>query len=139
MELTAAVAILVAVVAPFVIALITRPDWSPDKKRTTAIIVAVVLGVIVAVATGRIAQIPATIQSWVAQGVIVVGIIVSLAQGFYQALKGAVSTVEAATSPAPVPQHAVEDATATPSITAGNDQLVHDPGNGTDPTTTPLV
>ena len=135
MELTAAVAILVAVVAPFVIAVITRPTWTPDQKRNTAIGVAVVLGIIVAVATGRIEQIPATVTSWLAQGIIVIGIVVSLAQGFYQALKGTVVKVEVATSP-PVPARAI-DPVAPASVTANADGSVTSvPGDGTPPTTT---
>ncbi len=136
MELTAAVAILVAVVAPFVIAVITRPDWSPDKKRNTAIVVAVVLGMIVAIATGRIEQIPATVQSWVSQAVIVVGIVVSLAQGFYQALKGTLTKVESATSPAPVPQRALP---VSPSATANEDGSVTSIDTNGVETTTPGV
>lgn len=105
MELTVAVAILGAVVAPFVIAAIARPDWSSDKKRNLAVIVCVVLGVVVAVATGKIDAIPPTVQDWVAQGVIAVGIVTSLAQGFYQALKTQVVAFEAKTTPKPL--HAI--------------------------------
>ena len=129
MELTAAVAILVAVVAPFVIAVITRPTWTPDQKRNTALIVAVVLGVIVAVATGRIEQIPAIVTSWLAQGTIVIGIVVSLAQGFYQALKPAVVKVEAATSPAPI-----VPGVPMPSDMAIADPVTTVPADGTPPT-----
>lgn len=102
MELTAAVVILVSVVAPFVIAWIVRPDWAPDKKRNVAIIVSVVLGVIVAVATGQITQIPATVMSWVQQILIGVGAVVALAQGYYKALKDPVDKFEGITSPAPL-------------------------------------
>lgn len=134
MELTAAVAILVAVVAPFVIAVIVRPTWTPDQKRNAAIVVAVVLGVIVAVATGRIEQIPATVASWTAQGIIVVGVVVSLAQGFYQALKGTLTKVEVATSPAPIPMHAADP--VTPSTTVDGGVTTYEPGNGQPPTKT---
>lgn len=99
MELTAAVAILVSVVAPFIIAWITRPEWSSVKKRNTAIIVSVILGVIVAVATGQITQIPPTVVSWVQQFVIVVGVVVALAAGYYRVLKDPVAKFERATSP----------------------------------------
>jgi SNF family Na+-dependent transporter len=165
MELTAAVTILVAVVAPFVIAVITRPTWTPDQKRNTAIIVAVVLGVIVAVATGRVEQIPATVTSWLAQGIIVVGVVVSLAQGFYQALKGTLTKVEAATSPTPapvvpgvviasspaievavpavaVPAAVVPDVTPAAAVPTATTTViptgatVFDPADGTPPTTT---
>lgn len=166
MELTAAVAILVAVVAPFVIAVITRPAWTPDQKRNTAIVVAVVLGVIVAVATGRVEQIPASVTSWLAQGIIVVGVVVSLAQGFYQALKGIVGRVEVATSPSPapvvpgvviasspaievatvpavaVPAAAVTDVTPAAAVPTATTTViptgatVFDPADGTPPTTT---
>lgn len=99
MQLSAAVAILTAVVAPFLIAVITRPDWTSVRKRYVALAVCVVLGVIVAVATGQIAGVPGTVQAWVQQFIIDVGIVVSLAQGFYMALKDPVAKVEAKTSP----------------------------------------
>lgn len=107
MELSAAVAILMAVVAPFIVAVVTRPDWSSEKKRNAALIVSGVMGAIVAVATGKIAQIPDNVESWFAQGVVVIGIVVSLAQGFYQVLKDPVTKVEALTSPKPL--HAIPD------------------------------
>ena len=131
MELTAAVAILVAVVAPFLIAVITRPTWTPDQKRNTALIVAVVLGVIVAVATGRIEQIPAIVTSWLAQGTIVIGIVVSLAQGFYQALKPLVAKVEVVTSPTPAP---VVPGVPMPSDMAIAAPVTSVPTDGTPPT-----
>ena len=131
MELTAAIAVLVAVVAPFAVAVITRPDWSADKKRTTAIIVSVVLGIVVAIATGQVAKVPVTVVSWVQYGVIVVGGIVSLAQGFYKALQTPVTALEAATTPAVAP-------VAAPTATAISGATVVDiPGQPT--TTTPRV
>jgi hypothetical protein len=148
MELTAAIAVLTSVVAPFLIAWITRPDWSADKKRTTAIIVSVILGVIVAVATGQISQVPPTVQGWVIQGVLIVGIVVTLAQGAYKALLTPVKALEAATSPtsparalAPVsvaPDVPVTEP-ASPSVTVEqNGTAVSDPGNG-DPATRTLT
>lgn len=103
MELTAAIAVLVSVVAPFMIAWITRPDWTADKKRRVAIIVSLVLGLIVAVATGQIEKIPATIVYWVQYVIIVVGVIVALTQGFYKSLQTPVAAFEAATSPGTPP------------------------------------
>lgn len=99
MELTAAVVILVSVVAPFVIAWITRPEWDAAKKQKTAIIVSVALGLIVAVVTGQIAGIPQTVVDWGQRIVIAVGGVVGLAQGYYKVLKDPVTKFEASTSP----------------------------------------
>lgn len=99
MEITAAITIVTAVVAPYLIALLVRPNWTAEKKRNISLAVCGVLGVIVAIATGQIEGIPDTVKSWVSQLVIIVGVVVSLSQGFYKALKTSVDVVEVATSP----------------------------------------
>lgn len=101
MELTAALGLIAAVVAPFVVALIVRPTWSADAKRNTAIGASVGLGVLAAVATGVIHGIPESVTTTVARGAIDVGIVVSLGQGFYKALKTPVDALAAKTSPTP--------------------------------------
>ena len=99
MELMAAVAVLASIVAPALVAVIVRPDWSAGRKRNAALAVSVALGVVVAVASGRIVGVPESIVSWVGQVVIAVGIVVSLAQGYYAALKGPLDALSVATSP----------------------------------------
>ena len=101
MELTAAVAVIVAACAPFVVALLSRPDMKPGTKRAISIGVAVVLGVIVAIATRQIDGVPEAWSATLAQALIAAAIIVSLAQGYYRAFLDAVKAVEAASSPEP--------------------------------------
>lgn len=100
MTFTAALALLVAAVAPFVVAIITRPQWSADVKRYVAGGVCVVLGLVAAVGTGAIDGIPDSWQAWTVRIVVAAGIVVSLGQGFYQVFKPLVDKLEAATTPA---------------------------------------
>ena len=103
MELTAAVAIIAAAIAPFIVAIFTRPDMSPTTKRLIAGGISVVLGIVVAIATGRISGVPADWISSLTWVLVSVAIIISLAQGFYGAWKPAVKAVEAKTSPSGKP------------------------------------
>lgn len=98
MELTAAVAIIVAAIAPFITAIFTHPKMTDGLKRLTAGAVAVVLGIVVALATGKITGVPADWISGLTWVLVSIAIIVSLAQGFYAAWKPAVEKVEQATS-----------------------------------------
>ena len=104
MELTAAIAVIVAAIAPFITALFTRPDLSDGVKRLIAAGVAVVLGAIVAIVTGQIEGVPPSAIDWITRILIGVGIVISLAQGFYSQFKDPVRKLEAATSPAVVPE-----------------------------------
>lgn len=102
MELTAAVAIIVAAIAPFIVALLTHPGMADPLKRLIAGGVAVALGIIVAIATGRISGVPADWISGLTWILASTAIVISLAQGFYGAWKPAVKRFEAATSVQPV-------------------------------------
>jgi len=98
MELTAAVAIIVAAIAPFIVAIFTHPTMRPEIKRFIAGGIAVVLGIVVAMATGKISGVPADWISGLTWVLVSTAIIISLAQGFYGAWKPAVKVVEKATS-----------------------------------------
>ena len=101
MELTAAIAVIIAAaIVPFGTALLTRPDMPAARKRVLAGVVALVAAAIVTVATGQVEGLPPSLVAWSARALVVAGIIVSLAQGYYRAFKGAVDRIEAATSPA---------------------------------------
>jgi len=102
MELTAAVAIIVAAIAPFIVAIFTYPGMADWLKRLIAGAVSVALGIIVAIATGKITGVPADWISGLIWVLVTVAIIISLAQGFYAAWKPAVKIVEAKTSLATV-------------------------------------
>ena len=100
MELTAAIAVIVAAIAPFITALFTRPGLADNTKRLIAAGVAVVLGAVVAVATGQIEGAPPELTGWLVRVLVAIAIVVSLAQGFYNQFKGPVRKLESATSPA---------------------------------------
>lgn len=98
MELTAAISVIGAVLVPFIVAVITRPEWTAERKRGWTIGVCVVIGALVGIATGQVETHP-TVQSVTTQLLVAVGVITSLSQGFYLALKQPVDALNAATSP----------------------------------------
>ena len=98
MDFTTAIGVIVGgVITPFIVAIMTHPTMKPAHKRGIALVAAVMVGIIVAVATGAITEIPVTIQSAIARSVVVVGIVVALAQVYYRQFKDAVKTVETKT------------------------------------------
>lgn len=98
MEFMAAIAVIVAVLSPFITALFTKPNMSDNRKRLIAGSVSVVLGLLVALGSGQIVGVPQEVQDWVIRVIVVVGIVVSLAQGFYKQLRPAVKSFEAKTT-----------------------------------------
>lgn len=98
MELTAAVAIIAAAIAPFIVAIFTHPTMQPWIKRLISGGIAAVLGIIVAMATGQISGVPADWIAGLTWVLVSTAIIISLGQGFYGAWKPAVEKVEKATS-----------------------------------------
>ena len=107
MDLTAAIAVIVAAIAPFITALFTRPGLADNTKRLIAAGVAVVLGAVVAVATGQIEGAPPELTGWLVRVLVAIAIVVSLAQGFYNQFKGTVRKLESATSPATEDPHSL--------------------------------
>ena len=98
MDFTTAIGVIVGgVITPFIVAILTHPTMKPAHKRAIALGVSVMVGLIVAVATGAITEIPVTIQSAIARSVVVAGIVVALAQVYYQQFKDAVKVVETKT------------------------------------------
>ena len=98
MDFATAIGVIVGgVITPFLVAIMTHPTMKPAHKRAIALGVSVMVGLIVAVATGAIIEIPVTIQGAVARSVVVAGIVVALAQGYYRQFKDAVKTVETKT------------------------------------------
>ncbi len=98
MTLAAAIALIAAALAPFITAVLTHPDLSPTKKRLIAGAVAVVLGCLVAVATGQITGVPQNIIDWLTWALVSIGSVIFISQGFYKAWKGAVDKLQAKSS-----------------------------------------
>ena len=103
MELTAAVALVGAVLVPVLVALIVRPTWSPDRKRNWTIAVCAFVATVAGVATGQI-ETTASIQGWVGRVLVSLGVVISLSQGFYRTFKTPLDALERKTSPAPPAQ-----------------------------------
>lgn len=100
MDFTTAIGVIVGgVITPFIVAIVTNPTMKPLYKRGISLGVAVWVGLIVAIATGAIAEIPATVQDAVSRSVVVVGIVVALAQVYYRQFKDAVKIVEGGARP----------------------------------------
>ena len=98
MDFATAIGVIVGgVITPFLVAIMTHPAMKPSHKRGIALGTSVVVGLITAVATGAISEIPVTVQNAVAHSVVVVGIVVALAQVYYQQFKDAVKAVETKT------------------------------------------
>ena len=98
MDFTTAIGVIIGgVITPFIVAIMTHPTMKPAHKRGIALGASIAVGLITAVATGAISEIPVTIQSAVARSVVVVGIVVALAQVYYRQFKDAVKTVETKT------------------------------------------
>ena len=98
MDFTTAIGVIVGgVITPFLVAIMTHPTMNPSRKRGIALGMSIVVGLITAAATGAISEIPVTIQSAIARSVVVVGIVVALAQVYYQQFKDAVKAVETKT------------------------------------------
>ena len=98
MDFATAIGVIVGgVITPFLVAIMTHPAMKPAHKRGIALGASVVVGLITAVATGAISEIPVTIQSAIARSVVVVGIVVALAQVYYQQFKDSVKAVETKT------------------------------------------
>lgn len=98
MTLLAAIALITSALAPFITAIFTHPELSPGRKRFIAGCVAVVLGVVVAIATGQISGVPQGFVDWLAWALVSIGVVISVSQGFYRAWKDAVDKVAAKTS-----------------------------------------
>lgn len=98
MELTAAIGIIGALVVPLLVAVIVRPDWSPERKRNWTLVVCLVVGLVVGVGTGAV-ETTDTVRGWFARVLIGLGVVTGLANGFYKALKDPVDALNHATSP----------------------------------------
>lgn len=100
MTATAALAVIAAALVSILgTSVIVRPSWSANRKRATALVLALVLGVAAALISGQIAGVPASVTHLVQQAVISAAAVVAAAQGFHRQLAGALGVLEKATSP----------------------------------------
>ncbi len=98
MTLLAAIALIAAAIAPFITAVFTHPELSAPRKRAVAGAVSVILGSVVAIATGQISGVPQSVIDWLTWLLVSIGVVISISQGFYRAWKGTVDNLSAKTS-----------------------------------------
>lgn len=99
-----ALTLIASAVAPFIVALFTRPDMSASTKRLIAAGVAIVLGLLTAIVTGQVSWATEAVVNGLTNTLITIGIVMTLAQGFYNQFKDAVKQVEEAAHPVPEPE-----------------------------------
>ena len=98
MELTAAIAVIAALLTNLLTAVSAQPSWTAARKRIVSGAIAVVLGVIVAVATGQIDGVPDDIVARSSRILITVAIIITISQGLYRQFKGSLTALEQRTA-----------------------------------------
>lgn len=127
MDLTTAIGIIAAAAVTVLgTALAARPTWSSGRKRLVSSIAALVLGVVAAVATGKVVGVP---QPWIdGLGHVLVSVagVIALAQGFHRQWAGALDKLAATTSPKVFPTD--EDA-----VSAGPDDATVSSAGPADP------
>lgn len=116
MNATDALAVIVAaLISTAGTAVIVRPGWSAKSKRLTALVVALVLGVLAALISGQISGVPGSVTAVVQQVVISAAAVVAAAQGFHRQMSGALGVLESATSPAVIEGEVQPDAEPAPA------------------------
>ena len=108
MTTTAAITVLVGLAASIITALVKQPGWSTQRKRNVSLLVAGVLGLLSAIITRMIAPPPGadwpwweTAVSWLTWIVTIIAVVITVAQGIYQQLKGPLDALTEATSSEP--------------------------------------
>lgn len=104
-----AISLLAAAIAPFIVALFARPDTPSSTKRLIAAGVAIVLGILTAIVTGQFTWASDELVDGLTATLISIGIVMTLAQGFYRQFKDAVVQIEVAAHPNPKPVELLEE------------------------------
>lgn len=124
MTATAALAVIAAALVSILgTSVIVRPSWSANRKRATALVLALVLGVAAALISGQIAGVSASVTHVVQQAVISAAAVVAAAQGFHRQLAGALGVLEKATSPTTTVVTVAPDSTDPADIILDDDVL----------------
>lgn len=94
MEASAVLAMIAGFVAPWVIALVNRPDFSSTRKRVVTVAVCAPFGIIAAIVSGQLDGIPTSVVTVVGRILVSVGVVIIASQPFYAVFKPAVKRVE---------------------------------------------
>ena len=101
MTITAAAAVIAALLSTLLTALASQAHWDATTKRIVSGVFALVLGTAVAIASNQIAGVPDGWASAVARWLVVVGGVAAGAQAFFAQFKGILSAIEGATTITP--------------------------------------
>lgn len=96
-----------ALVTIYATAIAAAPTMTATRKRIIAGLMAGALGILSAIITGAIDGIPADVTAWTTRILITIALVIVASQGFYQAFKGHLKTVEEATTS--TAKRAIED------------------------------
>jgi len=101
MTITLAAAAIAALFSTLITALWNQTHWSATAKRTTSGVVALVLGIAVALASNQIIGIPPDWIQFTARWILILGGVAVGAQGFYLQFQGFFKKITDATSLTP--------------------------------------
>lgn len=105
MNVTAAVAVLAALLSTIITAIANQAHWPPERKRLVSGVVALVLGGLASIASNQLGDwVPASWSAAVGQWLILAGGVAFLAQGAFAQFKDTLTQLENATTiPVAVP------------------------------------
>lgn len=105
MNVTAAVAVLAALLSTIITAIANQAHWAPERKRLVSGVVALILGGLASIASNQVGDwVPASWSAAVGQWLIMAGGVAILAQGAFAQFKDTLTQLENATTiPVAVP------------------------------------
>lgn len=117
---TALATIAAALVSILTTSVIVRPTWSANRKRTIALVMALVLGFISAAVTGQLG-LPEPAVQVVTRVVVMIAAVIVASQGFHRQLAGALGVLEKVTSPTTTVVTVAPDSTDPSEIVLDDD------------------
>ena len=102
MEALAALTVVAAALVVVFTAVVAKPGMDANTKRIIAGCFAGFLGLLSAIISGQIVEVPPTVVASITRAVVVVAIVIVASQGFYKAFKGSLEKLEAVTSGKPI-------------------------------------
>ncbi len=104
MTITAAAALVAALLSTIITAIAVQAHWTPTQKRVASGVVSLLLAGMVALASDQLGEwVPRDWVAWAAKWLIIAGGVAAWAQGLYAQFKGILSKLEDATTIGGVP------------------------------------
>ena len=115
--------LLLTAIALVLTSLINQPGWSARTKKLVTMIVAGVVGLVYAIASGMIAEVPEAWSAILTRWLVIAAIILVCGQAVYRFLKTPLTALEAVTSPqsASVTNHGADEAAEPGDSTTDED------------------